>query len=245
MSNLIKIEGTAEIVCLVLNRPKNVNALNAALLSALKTALDQAIAANARAIVITGAGRGFSGGADFSEMNGTIDDLAVDARIAAVTDTLVNAPIPIVAALHGFCFGGAVDVAWACDLVVATPTTRLAVPATRLGILYNPRSLRRLYARFGSLALRRLLLLGDEMNGREAWQMGAIAHLAEDGDVLTLANKVASKAVHGQYAAIDATKQFLNELDNGGVDLEHWQSRRNSLQAAVERQPLIQARQKR
>lgn len=243
--SILKIEGTADVVRLVLNRPKNVNALNTELLHAIKQAIDQAVASGARAIVLTGAGRGFSAGADFSELTGTVDDLAMDKRISAVTDTIMNAPIPIVAALHGFCFGGAVDLAWSCDMVIATPTTRIAVPATRLGILYNPRSLRRLYARLGSLAVRRLLLFGDEMHGEAAWQMGAVAHLAEDDTLLSVAEQIAGKTVFGQRAAIDATKQFLNELDAGKIDLDAWQARRRMLQANPERLGIIKARQKR
>ena len=245
MSNLVKIEGTSEIVHLVLNRPKNVNALNQALLEQLKSALDDAISADARAIILRGAGRGFSGGADLRELTGTVEDLIVDERIAAVTDTILDAPMPIMAALHGYCFGGAVDVAWACDMVIATPKTRIGVPATRLGILYNPRSLRRLYARLGSLTIRRLFLFGDELTGEGAWQMGAVAHLAHDGDIAALADALAAKVIAGQPAAIDATKQFLNELDAGGVDVEGWQARRTMLQASAERLEIIKARQKR
>ena len=245
MSNLIRIEGTSQIVHLVLNRPKNVNALNEALLAQLKDALDEAVSADARAIILRGAGRGFSGGADLSELTGTVEDLIVDERIATVTQTILDAPMPIMAALHGYCFGGAVDVAWACDMVIATPKTRIAVPATRLGILYNPRPLRRLYARLGSLALRRLFLFGDELTGEAAWRMGAVAHLAHDGDVVTLADALAAKVIAGQPAAIDATKQFLNELDAGGVDIEGWQARRTMLQDSAERLEIVKARQKR
>ena len=243
--NLVKVEGSDEVVRLVLNRPKNVNALNTKLLHTLQQTINQAIESDARAIVLTGAGRGFSAGADFSELTGTIADVSMDERIGAVTDTIITAPIPIIAALHGFCFGGAVDLAWSCDMVIATPTTRIAVPATRLGILYNPRSLRRLYARLGSLATRRLLLFGDELRGEEAWQMGAVAHLAENDTLLSVTDQLASKVALGQRAAIDATKQFLNELDAGEADIDHWQARRLALQADPERIALIQARQKR
>lgn len=242
---LIKFEGTTDIPHLVLNRPQQANALNGALLDALRTGLGKVIADGARAVVLRGAGRGFSAGADFGELTGTTADLAVDNRIAAVTSAIVGAPIPIIAALHGFCFGAAVDVAWSCDLVVATPMMRCGLPATRLGILYNPAALKRLYARLGSQLIRRLLLFGETFTGEAAWRLGAVAHLADDDTVLgALATEMAKSAVLGESKAVAATKQLLADLDMSRLDVASWQQERETLLASVERLNAVQARQR-
>ncbi|MGB0384028.1 MAG: enoyl-CoA hydratase/isomerase family protein [Ardenticatenaceae bacterium] len=243
--NLIQIEGTTEVPHLLLNRPKRVNALSASLLSELVAAINTVVNSGARSIVLAGNGRGFSGGADLSELSGTIDDLAVDERIATATDAIVSAPIPVVVALHGFCFGGAVDLAWSSDLVIATPNARIALPAARLGILYNPQALQRLHARLGTRTMRRLLLFGEELNGQEAFRIGAVDQLAAPDQLRQAANSAAQRAAKGVPPAVAASKAFLNALDANQIALDTWETRRRQLLASKERQTALGGHPKR
>ncbi|MEM7346949.1 MAG: enoyl-CoA hydratase/isomerase family protein [Chloroflexota bacterium] len=241
---MIKIEGTAEIPHLLLNRPKQANALNAALLAELTEAVSQAIRSEARAIVLCAEGRGFSAGADLNEVSGQADDVGVDDRIAALTDTIVSAPIPVVVALHGYCMGAAVDVAWACDFVVATPDVRIALPAARLGLLYSPRALQRLHARLGTRVLRRLILFSETLTGEEAWRLGVVERVADAAQLRQEANDVAEGAVQAGPAAIAASKGFLNAADVGPIDFEHWEQQRRTLLASKERQVAVRAKKR-
>lgn len=236
---LIQIEGTSEVPHLLLNRPRRANALSANLLAELVAAINSVIDSGARCIVLAGNGRGFSAGADLKEVSGTIDDLAVDERIATVTDAIVSAPIPVVAALHGFCFGAAVDVAWSCDLVVATSNVRIALPAARLGILYSPQALQRLHARIGSRTMRRLLLFGEEFNGVEASQSGAVDHLAEPEQHRQDANALAQSVIKSVPSAVAASKGLLNALDANVIAFEAWETRRRELLASSERRAAV------
>ncbi len=238
----IRVEGTTEVPHLILNRPNQANALNARLMEELIAALEAGLKAGARAVVLTGAGPGFSAGADLNELSGTGQDFTVDDRIAALTNAILSAPVPIVAALHGFCFGGAVDVAWSCDLVIATPATRIALPATRLGLLYNPPALHRLHARLGSHTLRRLVLFGEELTGQEAWRVAAVDLLAHPDQIWQTATSAASSATRGVPSAVAASKAFFNAiLGATDVDFEVWNQRRHDLLASTERQAVVQA----
>ncbi len=233
--SLVQIEGTSEIPHLLLNRPRRANALSANLLAELVAAINSVVDSGARCLVLAGNGRGFSAGADLKEVSGTINDLAVDERIATVTDAIVSAPIPVVAALHGFCFGAAVDVAWSCDLVVATPNVRIALPAARLGLLYSPNAMQRLYARLGSRIMRRLLLFGEELNGLNALQSGAVDHLAEPEQHRQAADVLAQSAIKGIPSAVAASKGLLNALDANVIAFDTWERRRRELLASKER----------
>ena len=118
-------------------------------------------------VVITGGSRRFSAGADLAAFTGSLEDIEFDDELERLCRRITHSPLPIVAAVEGACYGGAVDLAWACDAVVVSEEARLAVPSTRLGILYNPVSVARLHSRLGSPVVRRLMVLQQELAGRD------------------------------------------------------------------------------
>ena len=151
---------------LVLDSPGRKNALSYALLDDLNKKIAAARQDNARAVIITGAGDAFSAGADFGDLTGTIDDLAIDDAIEQVVEQVRSFPAPVFAAVDGPCMGGAIDIALSCDLLVASKRAVFEMPAARLGLLYNPKSIKRWSARLNSMTLRRMLLLSERFSGR-------------------------------------------------------------------------------
>src|SRR5215207_379916 len=136
---LIADEGSIRI--LTLNRPEKRNALNAALVEALKGALRAADASeDLRAIVIRGAGKDFCSGADLESLRkiseSSYEENLEDARsLAALFAMIRRVKVPVIAAVHGRALAGGCGLATACDLVIATRSARFGYPEVRIGFV--------------------------------------------------------------------------------------------------------------
>ncbi len=226
------------VAVLALARPERANALRRTTIAELDETLariedDADSGEPVRGVIITGQGSRFSAGADVDELSGTVDDLAFDDDLEALTGRIAGFSVPVVAAVEGACFGAAIDLAWACDLVVVSRAARLGLPATRLGILYNPISIARLHTRVGSAILRRLIVVGEELDGATVGAAGA-ARVVESGAAKDTALDLLSRS-SGVRDAVVATKSLLATLDSGSFDPSAWQPIRHGLLAAEER----------
>ncbi|KQT32957.1 hypothetical protein ASG29_11285 [Sphingomonas sp. Leaf412] len=142
------------------------------------------IPADTAVVVVASATPGiFSAGADLVDLAKLADDVPARATfrsaMRAGIDAVAALPMPTVAAVDGGCFGAAVALALACDLIVATPRARFAIPPARLGIAYPAADIARLVARVGTGAARRLLLTADTIDAGEAVRIG-LADLGDD-----------------------------------------------------------------
>jgi enoyl-CoA hydratase/carnithine racemase len=231
---------TKEGICeVVLDNPGRKNALSYALLDDLNRDLASATEDAARAVILTGAGDVFSAGADFADLTGTIDDLAIDEAIEQVVSRIREMPAPVFAAIEGPCMGGAVDIALACDFLVASEDSFFEVPAARLSLLYNPAAVRRWHARLSGLTLRRLLLLGERLTAAEAAQTGVVSHLVARGAALNESRKLAKLAIDGSRDAVAATKSLLAALEDGETDLARWEKIRREILDSPERRESV------
>ena len=229
---------------IVLDNPGRKNALSYALLDDLNKELTSARDNNARAVIITGADNSFSAGADFADLTGTIDDMAIDEAIANIVTQIREMPAPVFAAVEGPCMGGAVDIALACDFLVASEESFFEVPAARLSLLYNPAAVRRWYARLSGLTLRRLLLLGERFTAGEAAQAGVVSHLVAQGEALNESRELAKRAIDGSRDAVAATKSLLVALEDGETDLARWEKvRREILESKQRRESVARAKE--
>ena len=234
-----------------IDRPARANALRRRTLRQIEAVLDSAETsessdaarepgADTRAVVLTGGPERFSAGADLSELNGTIDDLGFDDELERLCGRLTLSPLPVVAAVEGACFGAAVDLAWACDAVVVSDEARLGLPSTRLGILYNPSSMARLHARLGSPTVRRLIVLQQELSGREL--PPGTATVVPAGTAVETAKQLL-RALVADAAATGATKALLASLDRGEeLDPAVWQPEREARLASPARRQALEAR---
>ena len=238
MSDIV-VDGTDGIVTAAVDRPLRANALRLDTLRELRVALETAEAESVRSMIVTGTHGRFSAGADVHELAGTEADLAFDDELESLTDAIVSSPVVVLAAVEGFCFGAAVDLAWACDAVVVADDARIALPATNVGLLYNPTALARLHARLGAPVLRRLVVVGEELTGAAVAASGAAAAV-EPGTAATATAQMAART--GLVAATAATKAVLAALDAGDVELMRWQQPRLYLLSSVDRLEALRAR---
>jgi enoyl-CoA hydratase len=168
------------IATLVLNRPAKHNALTLGMWRSLPQILrDLETDAAVRTLVVRGAGdEAFAAGADISEFATVRADAAgareYSAAVAAAERALATFPCPTIALIHGFCVGGGLEVALACDLRWAGRTARFGITAARLGIVYSLTATRRLARLVGPSHARDLLYSGRLIDSEEAQAIGLV-----------------------------------------------------------------------
>ena len=229
-------------LCLTLNRPSLRNALSYSLLEDLHQVLNGAIKSGCHAVIITGKGRCFSAGADLNDLTGTVRDMEMDISISRVIDDIHNLSTTTVALIEGACIGGAVDIALACDVRVAGNNAYFQVPATRLGLLYNPEAVARMSRIFPRDTLTRLFVAGERFSTADAIQAGLATHVT--GRQST-GIKPAMKPDTEAGRAISETRDLLDALYHDGYDPLHWRAVYKDILASPERRKAItRAREK-
>lgn len=225
-------------VCtLTLRRPERLNALDRSTLTALRTALTSSAERGDRAIILRGSGSTFSTGADLNEIHGDERDLAYDQMVADVRAAITAYPAPIIAAVHGRCYGAALDLTAATDLVVASHDCLFALPALRLGLLYDVEALSQLSRRLRPGFLARLLFADDEQSAGEAATGGLVDVLTSEP--VAEAGRIASAIAAAPRAVVRATVGVLRDAGRGELDAESWQDTRRSLANSPERHAAV------
>jgi enoyl-CoA hydratase/carnithine racemase len=229
-------DGICEIV---LDNPGRKNALSYTLLDDLNNNLETARDSQVGAVILTGAGDAFSAGADFSDLTGTIDDIAIDEAIEQAVIQIRELPAPVFAAVEGPCMGGAVDIALACDFLVASEEAIFEIPAARLSLLYNPEAVKRWRARLSGQTLRRILLLGERFTGTEAQQACIVTYLVDKGAAAKRSRELAEEIIKGNPKVIAEAKSLLVALESGETDLTRWEKTRTEVLDSPERQEAV------
>ena len=213
---------------LVLNRPERRNALNAAMWSAIPPimkSLDES--SDVRMIVIRGAGpEAFAAGADISEFGGSRNDAAA-ARVYEELNGAAFAAIrgtakPVIAMIQGFCIGGGLAIALACDLRVADASALFALPPARLGLAYPLDGLRDLVATVGVAAAKDMLFTARRVKADEALRIGLIDRLCSGVEAETgaLCAEIAANApltITHAKRAIDVIAGRPGPVEEAGI----------------------------
>jgi methylglutaconyl-CoA hydratase len=217
MAELILERRDGAVVVLTLNDPARANPLSSDLVDALHSALEKAAADDrVRAVVLTGAGRHFSAGADLEALEllaagGDEDGARRDTeRLKDLFESLLGHPKLTVAAVHGAAVAGGCGLATACDFVVAEPGARFAYTEVKIGFL-AAMVLTFLTRRVPGHIARRLLLDPEMIDGERAVALGLADKLVAEGasldTAIAVARSVCSKA---SPSALAATKALLN-----------------------------------
>jgi enoyl-CoA hydratase len=217
---MIRFEERGLVGLATIDRQERRNALSGELCDDLRMQL--AAHRDLRAIVITGAGSAFCSGADLVtrfEPAASSSEVPVDSFRPAfelVLDAIVDHPAPVIAAINGPAMGAGMQLAVACDLRVAVPGARMAIPGGKLGVHLSARNVWRLALLAGQGAARDFLLAGHTVDAQEAFRMGIVQRLADDAvaAALTVAGEIAASApltVRGHKRALNlvAEAQWL------------------------------------
>jgi enoyl-CoA hydratase/carnithine racemase len=133
-------------------------------------------------------------------------------RIHAVLNALDAAPFITIAAVHGVCFGGGLELALACDLIVADKMTRFAFPELRLGLVPGFGGIPRLKRDLGNAFIRDLLFTGRTVNAARAQAVGLVAQLAGEGEALRIARSTAVQITKFDAVTRAAAKKFIKPV---------------------------------
>lgn len=199
---------------LVLNRPERRNALNAGMWAAIPP-LIAALAAHpdVRVIVIRGAGpEAFAAGADISEFGEARNDASAAARYERLNGEAFAAirgcSRPVIAMVQGFCIGGGLAIALACDLRIADSSALFALPPARLGLAYPQDSLKDLVTTVGAPAAKEMIFTARRVKAEEALRLGLINRLATDVEAETRA--LAAEVTEGAPLTITHAKRAID-----------------------------------
>lgn len=207
----------ATVATLTLNAPATKNAMTRAMwrdlpVVAARIAQDETI----RALVVTGAGRAFSAGADIGEFAEVYADAASAAAYNAIVRAGVAAlrdlPRPVLAQIDGACVGGGVALALACDLRFAAAEAFFAVPPARLGIAYSPGDTALLVEKVGPARAKDLLFSARRIDAAEALAMGLVDRVLAADDLSAAVADYAAGLSRLSPASIRQAKATVNAL---------------------------------
>ena len=212
-------EERAAVACITLNRPQALNSFTRTMHSELWAALDRAEGnPHIRALVITGAGRGFCAGADLSEFDFTPGpDMVERADPGPLIDQYFNPTVrrlqqlrmPVVAAVNGVAAGAGASLAMTCDIAIAAPTASFIQAFSKIGLIPDAGSSWFLVERLGLARAMALAMTGDKLMAPQAKEWGLIWDVADD--CMAASMLMADKLAQMPTKALVATRDLLRE----------------------------------
>ncbi len=225
----VRIERDGPVGWIVLNRPEQINAINDAIRQGVPRALAELGAdESVRVIVMRGDGsRGFCAGADIKEKRAAETSLQVRRRMerARWIEALDRVEKPVIAAIHGFCMGGGMELALACDIRYVSPDVVMSLPETGLGLIPGGGGTQRLPRLVGPGRALDLLLTGDRLNAVQAREIGLVTRVAQSNESLLsevseLAARIAAKPPTATLFVKQAARAAQSLELKAGLDLE-------------------------
>ena len=198
------------IAIVTLNRPDKLNALNSEVRRILMEAFDALEADDAvKVVVLHGAGeKAFVAGADVGEFAArTPEEQRAVYEKRRIYETVADFPKPVIAAIHGFCLGGGSELALACDLRVADTTARISQAEIRIGLIPGGGGTQRLARLVGRGQTLRMALTGDMIEADEAYRIGLVEFLVDEGQHLEKALDVAGRMARWSPVSLRLAKE--------------------------------------
>ncbi|AET34074.1 3-hydroxyacyl-CoA dehydrogenase and enoyl-CoA hydratase [Pyrobaculum ferrireducens] len=190
------------IAWIILNRPERLNAINPKMIEELWKVLDeieQMDYEKVRVVVITGAGRAFSAGADVTGFMGAtpVTIFKISRKLQMLYDRLELLDRPVICGLNGYTLGGGLELAMACDFRIASETAELGQPEINLGFIPGAGGTQRLARHIGRDRAKELIFTGDRIPAREAERLGLVHKVVPldklEQELRAFANKLAEK----------------------------------------------------
>jgi enoyl-CoA hydratase len=203
-------ERRERVLLVTINRPDQRNAINGAVASGIAAALDELDSDQALSVgVLTGAGKGFSAGMDLKAFVAGESTDAGDRGFAGITER--PADKPMIAAIEGFALAGGLEVALACDLIVASRGARMGLPEVTRSLVASAGGLLRLPRVLPRMIATELALTGQPITAERAYELGMVTRLTEPGDALEAALQLAAVIAANGPLAVKATNRILRE----------------------------------
>ena len=205
---------------ITLNQPPR-NVLDRDMLEALIATLEKLAQNGAPLLLLRSEGRHFSTGYSIGDIPEEIfhrdSSVRASSPFEKTMESLINYPSPIVAAVQGDAYGGAVELLACTDLRVASSNVCLGVPPVRLGLVYSHTGLRRMIRGFGSPLVREMLLTGEAISAERAWHTGFFCRMVQQDDLMTATAEILEGMSRGGPQALRGTRRILNLIEETEV----------------------------
>lgn len=202
-TNVVLMEMRGRVALIIFNRPESMNALNGIVNRRLIELLDAAEKdPDVSVVVLTGAGdKAFVAGGDIKEMKGLGPLGARHYALAAkrAVDKIYHLSKPVIAAINGFCLGGGLEYALACDIRIASENARFGLPEINLGIMPGSGGTQRLARVIGMSKAKEYMYTGEMFKAQQAFELGLISNVFQQDKLLEeafiLAEKISTKSL--------------------------------------------------
>lgn len=205
----------AAVATLTLNRPDSLNALTSTMLDEMRAAIDGLAASGARALLLTGTGRGFSSGADLASGGGLPDDVgaALEAHFNPLVEALFRLPVPVVAAVNGPCAGAGCSLALAADIVIAGRSAYFLQAFINIGLIPDAGVTWLLPRLAGRARAMEMMMLGERIPAEKAADWGLISRVVDDADLESEAAALAARLAQGPTIAYGLLRRLARDAE--------------------------------
>lgn len=220
VSESVLTEIRGQVLLITLHRPEKLNAIDRGVADQLVAAVDLLDSGSSlRVGVLTGAGRAFCSGMDLT-------DAATHGAPPSIWGLLRGGPTkPLIAAVNGLAYGGGLELALCCDLVVAAATATFAVPEVRVGLIAGGGALHRLPRSLPHGVAMRMALTGDPIDAPTAHRYGLVTELTTPGGAVPAALAIADRIAANAPLSVRATARAIRDMV-GRTDHENWELQR-------------------
>ncbi len=212
----IRLEiGADHVATLTLNRPDSLNALTATMLDEIRAAVESLPEAGARALLLTGAGRGFSSGADLASGGGLPDDVgaALEAHFNPLVEALSACPLPVVAAVNGPAAGAGCSLALAADIVIAARSAYFLQAFINIGLIPDAGATWLLPRLAGRARAMEMMMLGERVPSEQALAWGMISRVVDDDALPGEAAALAARLAAGPTVAYGLLRRLARDSE--------------------------------
>jgi enoyl-CoA hydratase/carnithine racemase len=232
----LRVEKRGAVGWIVFDQPAKRNAISGDMWRGIAPAMAQFDRdPEVRCVAFRGAGaEAFSAGADISEFESRrASEESVgqyDGLLDQVLHSIQDSPKPSVAMIYGFCLGGGLEIALACDLRYCAASAQFGIPAAKLGLAYNVEGHKRLLETVGHARAREIMFLGRRYNAEEAVEMGLVHKVLQDAELEAFLEKVLANLTENAPLSILNSKTIIEEYVKSAGAPDHAR-----MQAAIER----------
>lgn len=203
------VEERDDRVVVQLNRPEVRNAIDQQMVDELHSVC-AALEQRPRILIVVGVDGVFASGADIAQLRERRRDDALQGINSTIFVRIAKLPMPVIAALDGFCLGGGAELAYAADFRIGTPSVRIGNPETGLGILAAAGATWRLKELVGEPLAKQILMAGLVLNGEEALAARLITEIHAAGELMLAAHALADRISRQDPLAVRITKSVLH-----------------------------------
>jgi len=203
----------AAVATLTIARPERLNALSSQTVDELREAVEETGRSNARCLLLTGEGRGFSSGADLASGGGLPEDAgaALEKHFNPLVEALFALPVPVVAAVNGPAAGAGCSLALAADIVIAARSAYFLQAFVNIGLIPDAGATWLLPRLAGRARAIEMMMLGERVSAEQAAEWGMISRVVEDDELAEESVALATRLAQGPTIALGLIRQLARE----------------------------------